>query len=114
MVLLDVEAGLVVAFVHFAGSLPDFHVFQMRNGQVERINAVVGPGGVDGLGSGSGAPPGGSLSAGRASPMVAGGVAVASLDHPDIAPVGNAGKAYRGLAPRPPTRSMASKSASSC
>ncbi len=42
--LVDVEAGLVVAFVHFAGSLPDFHVFQMRNGQVERINAVVGPG----------------------------------------------------------------------
>ena len=41
--LVDVEAGLVVAFVHFAGSLPDFHVFQMRNGRVERINAVVGP-----------------------------------------------------------------------
>ena len=42
--LVDVEAGLVVAFVHFAGSLPDFHVFRMRNGKVERINAVVGPG----------------------------------------------------------------------
>jgi len=41
--LVDVEAGLVVAFVHFAGSLPDFHVFKMRNGKVERINAVVGP-----------------------------------------------------------------------
>ena len=41
--LVDVEAGLVVAFVHFAGSLPDFHVFRMRNGKVERINAVVGP-----------------------------------------------------------------------
>lgn len=41
--LVDVEAGLVVAFVHFAGSLPDFHVFRMRNGRVERINAVVGP-----------------------------------------------------------------------
>jgi hypothetical protein len=33
---------MVVAFVHFAGSLPDFHVFKMRNGKVERINAVVG------------------------------------------------------------------------
>ena len=41
--LVDVEAGLVVAFVHFAGSLPDFHVFKMRNGKVERIHAVVGP-----------------------------------------------------------------------
>jgi len=41
--LVDVEAGVVVAFVHFAGSLPDFHVFRMRNGKVERINAVVGP-----------------------------------------------------------------------
>jgi hypothetical protein len=41
--LVDVEAGLVVAFVHFAGSLPDFHVFKMRNGKVERISAVVGP-----------------------------------------------------------------------
>jgi hypothetical protein len=41
--LVDVEAGLVVAFVHFAGSLPDFHVFRMRSGKVERINAVVGP-----------------------------------------------------------------------
>lgn len=40
--LVDVEAGMVVAFVHFAGSLPDFHVFKMRNGKVERINAVVG------------------------------------------------------------------------
>ncbi len=42
--LVDVEAGLVVAFVHFAGRLPDFHVFKMRNGKVERINAVVGSG----------------------------------------------------------------------
>lgn len=41
--LVDVEAGVVVAFVHFAGSLPDFHVFKMRNGKVELINAVVGP-----------------------------------------------------------------------
>jgi hypothetical protein len=41
--VVDVEAGVVAAFVHFAGSLPDFHVFKMRNGKVERINAVVGP-----------------------------------------------------------------------
>ncbi|MBN2320903.1 MAG: hypothetical protein JXR49_17625 [Acidobacteria bacterium] len=42
--LVDVEAGVVVAFVHFAGSLPDFHVFKMRNGKVELINAVIGSG----------------------------------------------------------------------
>jgi len=42
--LVDVEAGIVVAFVHFAGGLPDFHVFKMRNGKVELINAVVGRG----------------------------------------------------------------------
>jgi hypothetical protein len=40
--LVDVEAGTVVAFVHFAGSLPDFHVFKMRNGKVELVNAVIG------------------------------------------------------------------------
>lgn len=40
--VVDVEAGVVVAFVHFAGSLPDFHVFKMRNGQVELVNAVIG------------------------------------------------------------------------
>ncbi|MBN1568816.1 MAG: hypothetical protein JXA73_13285 [Acidobacteria bacterium] len=40
--LVDPEAGLVVAFVHFAGSLPDFHVFKMRNGKVEMVNAVIG------------------------------------------------------------------------
>jgi hypothetical protein len=42
--LVDVEAGVVVAFVHFASGLPDFHVFKMRNGKVELINAVVGAG----------------------------------------------------------------------
>jgi len=40
--LVDEEEGLVVAFVHFAGSLPDCHVFRMRNGKVELINALVG------------------------------------------------------------------------
>jgi hypothetical protein len=42
--LVDVEAGVVVAFVHFAGALPDFHVFKMRNGKVNLINAVIGAG----------------------------------------------------------------------
>jgi hypothetical protein len=42
--LVDVEAGVVVAFVHFVGALPDFHVFKMRNGKVDLINAVVGAG----------------------------------------------------------------------
>ncbi len=40
--LVDVDAGLVVAYVHFAGSLPDFHMFKMRNGDVEMIQAVIG------------------------------------------------------------------------
>jgi hypothetical protein len=42
--LVDVEAGTVVAFVHFASGLPDFHVFKMKNGKVELINAVIGAG----------------------------------------------------------------------
>ena len=42
--LVDVEAGVVVAFVHFAGGLPDFHVFKMKNGKVDLINAVIGAG----------------------------------------------------------------------
>ncbi len=40
--LVDVETGTVVAYVHFAGALPDFHMFKMRNGQVYLIQAVVG------------------------------------------------------------------------
>ena len=42
--LVDEEAGLVVAFVHFAGGLPDFHVFKMRDGRVHLVNAVIGTG----------------------------------------------------------------------
>ena len=42
--LVDEEAGVVVAFVHFMSALPDFHVFKMRNGKVELINAVIGAG----------------------------------------------------------------------
>jgi len=40
--LADEEEGQVVAFVHFVGSLPDSHVFKMRNGKVELITATVG------------------------------------------------------------------------
>ncbi|NLD35316.1 MAG: hypothetical protein GX654_00420 [Desulfatiglans sp.] len=39
--LVDVEAGVVVAYVHFV-TLPDFHMFKMRNGKVELIQAVIG------------------------------------------------------------------------
>ena len=41
--VVDVEAGIAVAFVHFAGNLPDFHMFKMRNGKVELIQAVIAP-----------------------------------------------------------------------
>jgi hypothetical protein len=40
--VVDLEAGIVVAFVHFAKGLPDFHMFKMRNGKVELIQAVIG------------------------------------------------------------------------
>ena len=40
--LVDLEAGTVVAFVHFTGSLPDFHMFRRRNGTVDLIQAVIG------------------------------------------------------------------------
>jgi len=42
--LVDLEAGTVVAYVHFTGSLPDFHMFRMRNGKVDLIQAVIGAG----------------------------------------------------------------------
>ena len=41
--LADVEAGLVAAFAHFAGSLADVHVFKMSDGRVDYAMAVVGP-----------------------------------------------------------------------
>ncbi len=41
--LIDIETGVVVAYVHFTSILPDFHMFKMRNGKVELIQAVVGP-----------------------------------------------------------------------
>ena len=40
--IVDVEAGTVVAYVHFASGLPDFHMFKMRNGKVELIQSVIG------------------------------------------------------------------------
>ncbi len=42
--LVDTEAGVVVALMHFAGGLPDFHIFKMVNGEVILINAVIGKG----------------------------------------------------------------------
>jgi hypothetical protein len=40
--LVDEEKGLVVAYVHFASGLPDCHVFRMREGKVDLIQAVIG------------------------------------------------------------------------
>ena len=41
--LIDVEAGIVVTYVHFASSLPDFHMFKVKNREIKLIQAVVGP-----------------------------------------------------------------------
>ena len=40
--LVDVEAGTMVAYLLFAGNLPDFHMFRMRNGKVDLIQSVIG------------------------------------------------------------------------
>jgi len=40
--LVDVEAGTVVAYLLFAGTLPDFHMFRMRDGKVDLIQSVIG------------------------------------------------------------------------
>ena len=45
--LVDVEAGTVVAYLLFAGSLPDFHMFRMRDGKVDLIQAFIGAGAKD-------------------------------------------------------------------
>ena len=45
--LVDVEAGTVVAYLLFAGTLPDFHMFRMRNGKVDLIQSVIGAGAKD-------------------------------------------------------------------
>ena len=41
--LIDVEAGIVVTYVHFASSLPDFHMFKVKDREIKLIQAVVGP-----------------------------------------------------------------------
>jgi len=45
--LVDVEAGTMVAYLLFAGNLPDFHMFRMRNGKVDLIQSVIGSGAKD-------------------------------------------------------------------
>jgi len=42
--LVDQEQNEVVAYLLFAGGLPDFHMFRMRNGKVDLIQAVIGAG----------------------------------------------------------------------
>jgi hypothetical protein len=42
--VVDVEAGIAVAFLHFANSLPDMHMFKMKNGKVDYIQSVIGSG----------------------------------------------------------------------
>jgi hypothetical protein len=43
--IVDVEAGIAVAFVQFGGTLPDFHMFKIVSGKVMFIQAVIGAGG---------------------------------------------------------------------
>ena len=40
--VVDEEAGIVVAFIHFARSLPDMHMFKMKDGKVMLVQAVIG------------------------------------------------------------------------
>jgi len=40
--LVDEEAGVVVAYVRFSSLLPDFHMFRIRNGRIDLIQAVIG------------------------------------------------------------------------
>jgi hypothetical protein len=42
--LVDTEKGLSVAYVLFTGGLPDCHIFRMRDGKVDLIQAVIGAG----------------------------------------------------------------------
>jgi hypothetical protein len=39
----DLEAGIAVGWVLFGGGLLDFHMFKLRGGKIQFINAVVGP-----------------------------------------------------------------------
>jgi hypothetical protein len=43
--VVDLEAGIAVAFVQFGGTLPDFHLFKIVDGKVMFIQAVIGAGG---------------------------------------------------------------------
>ena len=36
------QAGIVVAFLHFNHSLPDMHMFKMKDGKVILVQAVIG------------------------------------------------------------------------
>ena len=38
----DLEAGITAGFVNFNGGLPDVHMFKIRNGKIEMIQAVFG------------------------------------------------------------------------
>jgi hypothetical protein len=40
--VVDEQAGIVVAFIHFARSLPDMHMFKMKEGKVVLVQAVIG------------------------------------------------------------------------
>ncbi|MEJ0006486.1 MAG: hypothetical protein WDM77_09010 [Steroidobacteraceae bacterium] len=40
--VVDEQAGIVVAFIHFAHSLPDLHMFKMKDGKVILVQAVIG------------------------------------------------------------------------
>ena len=42
--LVDREAGVVVAYLLFSSALPDFHMFKMRNGKIELMQAVIASG----------------------------------------------------------------------
>jgi hypothetical protein len=39
----DLESGIAVGFVLFGGSLLDFHMFKLKSGKIQLIQAVVGP-----------------------------------------------------------------------
>ncbi len=38
----DLEAGITAGFINFNQTLPDVHIFKIRNGKVELIHAVIG------------------------------------------------------------------------
>lgn len=40
--VVDEQTGIVVAFIHFARSLPDMHMFKMKDGKVILVQAVIG------------------------------------------------------------------------